>query len=98
MQINQLAILSTHPDVRALIADVSARLQSVLGQKLVGLYLYGSLVAGDFDYEISDIDLLAATATAIRTNELDRLKTVHAEIEKAYPQWDNRIETAYVSL
>jgi hypothetical protein len=97
MQLNQLAILSTHPDVHVLIADVSARLQSVLGQKLVGLYLYGSLVAGDFDYEISDIDLLAATATAIKANELERLKTMHAEIENANPQWNSRIETAYVS-
>ena len=98
MLLNEIPILSEHPEVLLLIDEVRIRIQKTLGEKLVGLYLYGSLVAGDFDYELSDIDLLAATATAIKPNELERLKTMHAEIKKANPQWNNRIETAYVSL
>ncbi|HEY0459216.1 MAG TPA: aminoglycoside adenylyltransferase domain-containing protein [Pyrinomonadaceae bacterium] len=98
MNLNELPILSKHPDVRLLLDDITAGLQSVLGQKLVGLYLYGSLVAGDFDYEISDIDLLAATETAVDGNELESLRKMHAELVKGRPAWDNRIETAYVSL
>src|SRR5215203_4580829 len=98
MHLNELPILSKHPDVRLLLDDITAGLRSVFGQKLVGLYLYGSLVAGDFDYEISDIDLLAATATAVNENELESLRKMHAELVKDRPAWDNRIETAYVSL
>jgi hypothetical protein len=98
MLLNEMPILSEHPEVVLLIDEIRLRIQKTLGEKLVGLYLYGSLVAGDFDYEISDIDLLAATATAIDEKELERLRTMHAEIENANPQWNSRIETAYVSL
>src|SRR5215204_6879160 len=98
MHLNELPILLKYPDIRILLNDITAGLQSVLGKKLVGLYLYGSLVAGDFDYEISDIDLLAATATAVNENELETLRKMHAELVKDRPAWDNRIETAYLSL
>src|SRR5215203_5594108 len=98
MHLNELPMLSKHPDIRPLLNDITAGLQGVFGQKLVGLYLYGSLVAGDFDYGISDIDLLAATETAVDGNELETLRKMHTELVKDRPAWDNRIETAYLSL
>src|SRR6188768_3271216 len=48
-------------------------MQTVLEQKLVGVYLYGSLVWGDFDQESSDIDLLVATACDIDDQEFSNL-------------------------
>ena len=98
MHFNELQILLKYPDIRLLLNDITAGLQGVFGQKLVGLYLYGSLAAGDFDYEISDIDLLAAIETAVDANELDILEKMHAELVKDRPAWKGRIETAYVSL
>src|SRR5215204_1498285 len=98
MHLNELPILLKYPDIRILLSDITAGLQSVLGKKLAGLYLYGSMVAGDFDYEISDIDLLAATETAVDTNELEILERLHARLVNANRAWTDRIETAYVSL
>jgi predicted nucleotidyltransferase len=49
-----------YADVNQLLEQLLSSLQTILGKKLVGLYLYGSLVTGDFDHECSDIDLLAA--------------------------------------
>jgi hypothetical protein len=46
-----------YTDMNALIEQLLSRIQEVLGEKLVGLYLYGSLVTGDFDHGSSDIDI-----------------------------------------
>ena len=40
-------------------------------------YLYGLLVSGDFDYEVSDIDLLAKTASVIDENEFAAIEKMH---------------------
>ena len=90
--------LSKYPDIRALLDIILSRQREILDEKLVGLYLYGSTVAGDFDYEISDIDLLAATVGVLDQNEFAALERMHDELVKNNPQWDNRIEVAYVSL
>src|SRR5215204_1394287 len=73
-------------------------MQAILGTKLVGLYLYGSLVTGDYDAEISDVDLLAAVSSDLNETEFDALKQMHNAIVANDKQWDNRIEVAYLSL
>jgi predicted nucleotidyltransferase len=85
-------------EVNALLGDLLARIRAVLGEKLVGLYLYGSLVTGDFDPEISDIDLLAATTVDIDEGEAAALKRMHDDIAAEYEEWDNRIEVQYLAL
>ncbi len=47
-----------YPDVNAVIHEILSGASAVLGNDLVGMYLTGSLAAGDFDPENSDIDLL----------------------------------------
>jgi hypothetical protein len=84
--------------VNALLDDLLARIQAVLGEKLVGLYLYGSLVWGDYDPDTSDVDLLAALASDLSEAEAAALKQMHEAIVVQSPQWDNRIEVAYLSL
>lgn len=72
--------------------------KTVLGKKLVGAYLYGSLVWGNFDHEISDIDLLAATSSDINEEDFNGLKRMQEDLVKEYPRWDNRLEIAYMSV
>jgi predicted nucleotidyltransferase len=85
-------------DVNELLEDLLAGIKAILGGKLVGLYLYGSLVTGDFDYDISDIDLLAATDEDIDDSEAAALEQMHTEIADRYKDWDDRIEVQYLSL
>ena len=54
---------TSYLDMNALLDNLLFQMQQVLGANLVGLYLYGSLVTGDFNPECSDIDLLAVTGS-----------------------------------
>jgi hypothetical protein len=89
--------ITGYPDVNDLLDDLLARLQTVLGQRLVGVYLYGSLVWGDFDPRSSDIDLVVATSPAIDDQIFGGLDQIQREIVEKYPHWAGRIEIAYVS-
>ena len=93
-----MSSLKRHPEVDALLEILLARIREVLGDKLVGLYLYGSLVMGDFDMEASDIDLLAALTSDVTETEFERLQAMHDAIAREHPPWENRIEVQYYSL
>lgn len=86
-----------YAEIDALLSDLLTRMQQVLGANLAGLTLYGSLVSGDFDLEISDIDLLAVTVSDINTGEIEQLRNMHDRFAARNPDWENRIEVQYVS-
>src|SRR5215213_3271034 len=89
--------ITSYAEINDLLADLLARMQSVLGQKLVGVYLYGSLVWGDFDRESSDIDLVVATSSDIDAHEFSNLDAMQHAFVDTYTYWNGRIEIAYVS-
>jgi hypothetical protein len=91
-------ILPMEPHIDSLLDDLLSQIQTVLGENLVGLYLYGSLVTGDFDSEISDIDLLAVTTSDLNETEFNALHVMQNGIVQRYRQWENRLELAYLSL
>jgi predicted nucleotidyltransferase len=68
----------------------------VLGRDLVGAYLYGSYVSGGFDPGVSDLDLVVVTAPRVETIDLAALERVHADFASHHPEWDDRIEVAYL--
>jgi Domain of unknown function (DUF4111) len=73
-------------------------LKRLLGQKIVGLYLSGSLAYGDFVPERSDIDLQAVVRGRLTEDELRTVEQLHKEIEQRCPEWANRVECSYVPL
>ena len=87
-----------YPDVDRLLESLLARLRGVLGERLVGLYLYGSLTTGDFDPGVSDLDLLAAIASHLSDAEFAALRDMHTELERDNPAWHDRIDVSYLSL
>lgn len=87
-----------YSDVNKVLDHFLSNLQAIFDHKLAGVYLYGSLVWGDFDYDISDIDLLAALAVPIDDDEFDRLEQMHRDLAAIFPHWAGRVEAAYVSL
>ena|SRR5947209_9438239 len=84
--------------INELLESLLAQMQKILGKKLIGLYLYGSLVWGDFDYDTSDIDLLAALSSDLDEKEFEALQKMHADFADNHKDWDNRIEVQYFSL
>ena len=89
--------LTSYPDVDALLLNLRQQLQQILGIELVGLYLYGSLVTGDFCIDISDLDLLVVIASDLDAPHFSQLQQMHATLERTYSEWEGRIEAAYLS-
>jgi predicted nucleotidyltransferase len=86
---------TAYDDINRLLTDLLGRMEAILGEKLTGLYLYGSLVWGDFDPDISDIDLLAVTDGDLDQAEFERLEKMHLDLLEQFKRWDNRLEIAY---
>jgi len=81
---------TTYPEVNSLLADLLAEHCRVLGDQLTGLYLFGSLVSGDFDPARSDVDLLAALADDLDAGTMERLRLFHDDLAARYPAWAGR--------
>jgi predicted nucleotidyltransferase len=83
-------------EIEALLGRLTDEIQRNSNDSLVGLYVYGSLVTGDFDKDRSDIDLLAVVDSDVDGDTFDRLDRMHARFVEDHPAWEDRIEVAYV--
>jgi Aminoglycoside adenylyltransferase, C-terminal domain/Nucleotidyltransferase domain len=81
-----------------MLAYLLAEVRAVLGDDLVGFYLYGSLSLGDFDPESSDIDFLIATRGVLPAATLDTLAAMHARIAASGLAYAGRLEGSYIPL
>jgi len=90
--------VTPYPAINTVLTEWADGLKDLLGKKIVGLYLSGSLAYGDFVPERSDIDLQAVVRTPLTENELRFVEQLHKEMERRCPQWANRIECSYVPL
>lgn len=86
-----------YPDATAVIDALATGIRATLGEELIGLYLYGSLVFGDFDPDVSDLDLTAILEHDPTEADLPPLRTMHDEIAASFPHWSGRIEVQYIS-
>ena len=84
-------------DINILLQTLVLNLKDTLGDNLLGVYLYGSLVWGDFNYNASDIDLLVATKAHITHDDYTKLDKIHGLLVKEFPTWNDRIEITYAS-
>ena len=87
-----------YAEVNDVLARLLARQRALLGELLVGLYLYGSLATGDFDRASSDIDLVAATTVTLDEIAVAALRALHAEIAASGGTWGRRLEGAYLPV
>ena len=81
----------------AMLPILTSAIASRFGDELVGLYLFGSLISGDFLPGVSDIDLLAVITRDLNDADVAPLAALHAGIVRDHPEWDDRIEVAYLS-
>lgn len=83
-------------DVNAALADLLARIRALLGSRLRGVYLVGSLALGDFDPRGSDIDLIVVTDTELADDLFGGLRSLHAQFGAGGSAWAERIEAVYI--
>lgn len=89
---------SKYEEVNQVIEKLTEGHKRIFRDRMVGFYLYGSLVWGDFDIMSSDIDTLCVISSEVTSKELDELCRMHEEIVFKMPMWDNRIEVHYAPL
>jgi hypothetical protein len=82
--------------VDGLLDALTSSLHAVLGDDLVGIYLYGSYVSGGFDPGVSDVDLVAVTARDADQIDLASLERVHDDLVSLHPDWTDRVEVVYI--
>jgi len=98
MAISKSIELTKHKNINELLLEFSTKVDDVLGKKLLGLYLTGSLSYGDFNFDRSDIDLIAILQEPASVGEIKHLKKLHLEIEEKYKNWERRIECSYTPI
>jgi predicted nucleotidyltransferase len=89
-------LLSCHADVRAILERLLSDVQAVLGKRLVGLYVHGSLAYGDFNPQTSDIDFLIVTTDSLPAEIFFSLKELHAHLFTSGLPWSQKLEGAYL--
>lgn len=86
-----------YKDVNSVIQLLLLQIKEILGEKLVGFYLGGSLVLGDFDHDVSDIDLVSALSTDMNDEEFEALRKMHTNFAQQHREWEDRIEVCYIT-
>jgi predicted nucleotidyltransferase len=85
-------------EAKALLEGLTAGIQQTLASKLLGLYLWGSYVVGDFDPRISDVDVVAVLAADLAEEDFAALEVMHDALAERFPAWEGRIEVAYATV
>jgi len=86
------------PEVNELMQALLDSLLDLLGPRLAGLYLTGSLALGDFRPESSDIDFVVATRGLLGGEAIAQLARMHGQLRGSTRLYSNRMEGDYVPL
>jgi hypothetical protein len=90
--------ISQYDEVNDVLAYLLKGHYRIFGDRMLGYYLYGSTVWGDFDLVSSDIDTLCLISSEVTLKEIDLLRIMHEELVNERPLWRDRIEVHYASL
>ena len=85
------------PVLDQVLAPLLTDLRGLLGDDLIGLYLYGSAVSGGFEPRVSDLDLVAIVRRSVADLDLSGLDRVHRKVVARDPDWSDRLEIVYVA-
>jgi hypothetical protein len=87
-----------YPAVNAVLDELCSNVQAILGDQMIGIYLDGSLVMGDFNPQTSDIDFVVVTADELPSEILSELADMHARLAVGFLPWGNELEGSYIPL
>lgn len=91
----QFENITPYSEVNLILEELLIDMKKILGANLKALYLFGSLVYGDFKRGSSDIDLVAIVNKPLNESELKEVKSLHEKLELRHPDWKNRLECSY---
>lgn len=86
-----------HVEVNELLDSLTAGVRGILGDQLVGAYLFGSATTDDFDLE-SDVDVVVVTADKIPDETFAALQAMHAQIAAIDSWCATQLEVSYIPV
>ena len=92
----QLQALTPYPEINFVLLDLLSRAQAILGDRFMGLYLYGSLASGDFNPHQSDIDFIVVTENDLPDAIVSELKAMHLRLASSNSKWAQKLEGVYI--
>ena len=88
-----MAGTTIYPELNAVLDELVASVQEILGDAFVGTYLLGSFALGDAD-EHSDVDFLVVTRADVN-EELADLQAMHGRLYERDTPWAQHLEGSY---
>ncbi len=82
--------------LRAVLGDFAERVQTALGDNLVGVYLKGSFALGAGDVH-ADVDFLVVTAQELDPNEESKIREIHRRMPTRAEHWARVLEGSYAT-
>ncbi|HZY35550.1 MAG TPA: nucleotidyltransferase domain-containing protein [Mucilaginibacter sp.] len=90
--------LTPYPAINELLFISAEAIAGILGNKVIGFYLTGSLTYNDFVPGRSDIDLLVVVREALSKEEIKKVEFFHFDLESRFPNWREKIECSYLPV
>jgi hypothetical protein len=89
-------VATPYPQINAILQELLSGVRAILGRRLVGLYLEGSLGIGDFDRDKSDLDFVVVTDGELSAETFRDLKMMHERIATGASKWAKELEGSYI--
>ncbi|HEY7093325.1 MAG TPA: aminoglycoside adenylyltransferase domain-containing protein [Ktedonobacterales bacterium] len=89
---------TAYPAVNAALLEFLASVRVILGPRLLGVYLVGSLAVGDYDSDTSDLDIIVVTNGALSDDHIAALREWHTRFSDGESPFATRLEAVYVPL
>jgi predicted nucleotidyltransferase len=86
--------MTQYRELDEVLRDHAERLQAVLGDFLLGVYLVGSLAIGDFDLT-SDIDFIVVTRDELSDSQVKQIQSVHDRTYGQDNRWVKQLEYSF---
>jgi hypothetical protein len=83
-----------YPELNAVLQELVASMQDILGQTFVAACLQGSFAVGDFDRD-SDVDFVVAIEQELSNEQVQALQIMHERIYSLDCAWAQHLEGSY---
>jgi hypothetical protein len=88
--------VTPYPAVNEVLNRLLTETQAILGDRFVGMYLYGSLASGDFNPETSDIDFVVVMTELLPGETVEALQAMYLGLLNSGLKWAKKLEGAFV--
>jgi hypothetical protein len=86
-----------YAELNSVLSQLLSGAQAVLGDNFVGMYLHGSLAAGDFNPQASDVDFAVVTNHVVTAEQQRGLEQLAQQLFALVSEWPGRLEGSFLS-